>query len=780
MKKILTFISMIAVALSSWALNVGDKFNSSNGDYTYYVKKAATSSVTGEVYVYSYNNTVSATSKISYSVLGPDGYLYYVTGVGAGAYKGRSNLTTILLGGMVSFLGYEAFAGTSITTIELPSLDSFQYGYLLGCEKLETITLTAGNTGYSVYDGALYSDDRTYLIVMPAGKKTANFPPELKSISEYAFAYSSIVNLELPYGVSRIFENAFNNAKCKTITIPSTVKSFRVEGQVLKQCNNLNEIYLNTFSIPFPDPDAFISASQRKSVRLYVRPELKTKYEEQWPGFSIYNIGNELAYDMSEGNIDYNITSTARVTINGVQYDGRACTVKGRHDIHIGERHIPAYLTANNGKKYAVTTIGAETFNSHWTDGTVELEKVTGCENVDTVESSAFNACKDLKTISLPNVSCINSFAFRNCTALTSFAFNKNIKNIEEHAFENSGLASDVVLPYGFEHLGAYAFKGTKVTTIFVPRIKTISTWAFEGMTSLSSLYFNNANPNMVRLLNLTGVPSTCTLYVPSESLDEWRETSEFDSRFKAIKSGACDFTYGSSLSNVKSSAYRITVLSNTPFTEDGVEYAGTAMYVNYSNMGNMAAFMGSPSELNQFYGINKRYKMIKIGGHCFEGAIKMVDPGLAKMTNLEEIGAYAFNGLSAMSEIKIPATVKAIGDNAFAGCTNLTTIIAEPTTPPVVQYHTFDNLYSQATLKVHESSLAQYKGASFWKNFFKIESIEGDSGVKGDVDGNGTVDISDANLLINIVLGKESASKYNGRADVDGNGIVDVSDINA
>ncbi|WP_407401849.1 dockerin type I domain-containing protein, partial [Sodaliphilus sp.] len=46
--------------------------------------------------------------------------------------------------------------------------------------------------------------------------------------------------------------------------------------------------------------------------------------------------------------------------------------------------------------------------------------------------------------------------------------------------------------------------------------------------------------------------------------------------------------------------------------------------------------------------------------------------------------------------------------------------------------------------------------------------------------DGNGTVDISDANLLINIVLGKESASKYNGRADVDGNGIVDVSDINA
>ena len=53
-------------------------------------------------------------------------------------------------------------------------------------------------------------------------------------------------------------------------------------------------------------------------------------------------------------------------------------------------------------------------------------------------------------------------------------------------------------------------------------------------------------------------------------------------------------------------------------------------------------------------------------------------------------------------------------------------------------------------------------------------------SGIKGDVDGNGTVDINDANILINILLGKDTASKYSGRADVDGNGTVDVSDLNA
>ncbi|MBQ0121127.1 MAG: hypothetical protein KBT13_08440, partial [Bacteroidales bacterium] len=53
-------------------------------------------------------------------------------------------------------------------------------------------------------------------------------------------------------------------------------------------------------------------------------------------------------------------------------------------------------------------------------------------------------------------------------------------------------------------------------------------------------------------------------------------------------------------------------------------------------------------------------------------------------------------------------------------------------------------------------------------------------SGIKGDVDGNGTVDINDANILINILLGKDTASKYNGRADVTGDGTIDVSDLNA
>ena len=50
---------------------------------------------------------------------------------------------------------------------------------------------------------------------------------------------------------------------------------------------------------------------------------------------------------------------------------------------------------------------------------------------------------------------------------------------------------------------------------------------------------------------------------------------------------------------------------------------------------------------------------------------------------------------------------------------------------------------------------------------------------VAGDIDGNGHVDGSDLNILINIVLGKDNADNYGGRANVDGQDGVNGSDIN-
>lgn len=48
-----------------------------------------------------------------------------------------------------------------------------------------------------------------------------------------------------------------------------------------------------------------------------------------------------------------------------------------------------------------------------------------------------------------------------------------------------------------------------------------------------------------------------------------------------------------------------------------------------------------------------------------------------------------------------------------------------------------------------------------------------------GDINGDGKVDISDVNIVINIMLGKNSSDEYPGNANVDGQGAIDISDVN-
>ena len=69
----------------------------------------------------------------------------------------------------------------------------------------------------------------------------------------------------------------------------------------------------------------------------------------------------------------------------------------------------------------------------------------------------------------------------------------------------------------------------------------------------------------------------------------------------------------------------------------------------------------------------------------------------------------------------------------------------------------------------------------------YKVFCFQGEKGdtpepLKGDVDGNGKVDGTDLNILINIILGKDQAENYEGRANVDedANNGVDGNDLNA
>ena len=86
---------------------------------------------------------------------------------------------------------------------------------------------------------------------------------------------------------------------------------------------------------------------------------------------------------------------------------------------------------------------------------------------------------------------------------------------------------------------------------------------------------------------------------------------------------------------------------------------------------------------------------------------------------------------------------------------------------------------------KLFRFEVSEVCGVDDWdpNNYvFQLSELQltGITGMPGDVNDSGSVDGIDLNILINIILGKDSAANYNGRADIDRNGSVNGTDLNA
>lgn len=95
---------------------------------------------------------------------------------------------------------------------------------------------------------------------------------------------------------------------------------------------------------------------------------------------------------------------------------------------------------------------------------------------------------------------------------------------------------------------------------------------------------------------------------------------------------------------------------------------------------------------------------------------------------------------------------------------------------------YTFNIIFSQGdgghqTIDITGLRQDTYYEISSTTNKYTVRDITADyAGVAGDVNGDGAVDISDVNLVINVMLGKTSQPA----ADINGDGNVDISDVNA
>ena len=632
------------------------------------------------------NSTVYAPTNSTYSV----GITFSIDTIGENAFAGQSTLKTIDLTKLTNlkYFGsqYEDMGIQNVTRLVLPN-SNFNYTTVsfLYFNSLAAFELASGSTKFSIYEGCLYNYAKTTLIKVPNAKTgQMAYPNTLTTLWSWCHANChEITRALLPYGVKTINAGAFaNTTNLDYVRIPSSVTNLS-DDRVFRGTRHNNYIYCNMDNPPTVPASTYFGSTS--SMFLYVPYNKEQTYKNAgWTGFAQYNYMGRQAFDYpnvipASGTYAYSVTSTASATgADYIVYSGRArlvCHGISSFDDGPSTVEIPAGVNIS-GKNYCVNKIGEQAFSNRTTNFTV-----TGCVNIDTIGVSAFEN-----------------------QAITSYAFTHNLKSIMAYAFRASSLSGTISLPYGITLIGTKAFGDGKYSRLVVPSsVGTIYGSLCSGTSTLSELVINLKSSSYYNYSgwDLTGVPSSCRILVPTGVVDQYKQNSKLSSRASYISAGAYDFARGSSYTGKNF----LTILSNTPFTFNNHTYAGKVKYVYHPNIQN-ATTAGNYSFSNWETDVSdpndqREYLVIELGdsllyGSKFTGG--SIPDGVTRIgqsafrncdyaahplllpEGLTFIGRDAFFGSKIGGEVIIPSTVQTL--ESYSLCTSTLNSILFPDIP--------------------------------------------------------------------------------------------------
>ena len=337
---------------------------------------------------------------------------------------------------------------------------------------------------------------------------------------------------------------------------------------------------------------------------------------------------------------------------------------------------------------------------------------------------AAFAGCERLKSISLPPaLTTIGSYAFSG-TGLTSIAIPKTVSSVGTGAFARCASLASVSLPGGI--VGDYAFLcDTMLSTLTLgPDIVSIGKGAFSGCSSLKDV-------DLTHLAKLERIG---------------------DEAFSNTAIGSVDLSQCSSLTTIGAYAFA------------GTQVASAKLGERVTAMGEGAFYSD-----NKLTAISMPTSMARVEALAF--ASTGLDGSHAVGKGVTSIGDYAYYNVDRVSTIEIPYLVNYIGTRAMAGMTGLSLIKAHPTTVPALGDSVWAGVDQAAV--VLQAPTAAYSQALQWGAFRFKQSY-----MKGDVNNDGYINVSDITSEISYILGQNPNPFNFDAADDNGDGVVNVTDV--
>ena len=138
-------------------------------------------------------------------------------------------------------------------------------------------------------------------------------------------------------------------------------------------------------------------------------------------------------------------------------------------------------------------------------------------------------------------------------------------------------------------------------------------------------------------------------------------------------------------------------------------------------------------------------------------------------------IASDTFENAKAVTSIEIPNTIISIDSVAFSGCTAVTSISCMAQTPPICGSMALDDINKrECILYVPRGCVDAYQSADQWKDFLFIEESDTSDSLRGDVNGDGFVNGTDIQTVINFIV----VGEYDEKADVNADDVVNGTDI--
>ena len=320
---------------------------------------------------------------------------------------------------------------------------------------------------------------------------------------------------------------------------------------------------------------------------------------------------------------------------------------------------------------------------------------------VTEVKFLAFSGMSNIESVELPiTVTKIGDKAFADCTNLASVELPKYLEHIGNNAFSGCKSLTSIVIPENTQFIGNAAFKGcASLTEIHIPASVTkIGDDAFLGCTSLTKITVdeNNASYTSIDGNLYTKDGKLLIKYAPANTA----ETFKVPESVTVLKE------------NAFADCVNLKLVTIEPILPDGLATKDEKVDKK------VPAF-----EIEVAKQITElKYNLVD--GNCYLGNKTNAYVVFVKATD-KQASSYsihsdtvyihdaAFKDCEGVASISLPEKIKAIGNQAFSGCSNLSSVIPLSNTLKVIGSKAFEKCTSLTTFTV-DKNVEQIGEAAF------------------------------------------------------------------